>query len=130
MRIAIDKSAMQICSYAAVSGAEYCVLGFQDDEERIQLLDVLRDADCFLDSLAAKVNFSSLARRLEKHVTAPEGMRDAASCVVLKSEDATALMDCVLTMLKEAAARHKAREQQDLQLKALCSNLAFDTDAL
>ena len=54
---------MQICSYAAVSGAEYCVLGFQDDEERIQLLDVLRGADCFLDSLAAKVNFSNLTQR-------------------------------------------------------------------
>ena len=57
-------------------------------------------------------------------------MRDAASCVVLKSEDAAALMDCVLTMLKEAATQHKAREQRDLQLKALCSNVAFDTDAL
>ena len=71
---------MQICSYSAVSGAEYCVLGFREDEERRQLLDVLRSADCFLDSLAAKVNFSSLTRRLEKYVTAPEGMRDAASC--------------------------------------------------
>lgn len=121
---------MQICSYSAVSGAEYCVLGFREDEERRQLLDVLRSADCFLDSLAAKVNFSSLTRRLEKYVTAPEGMRDAASCVVLKSEDAAALMDCVLTMLKEAAARHKAREQRDLQLKALCSSVAFDTDSL